>query len=422
MNVIIKPKKLCGDVVIPPSKSLSHRAIIAASLADGKSEISNVLFSKDIIATIEAMRACGATIEEHKDSLTIFGSSVKRAKTELNANESGSTIRFMIPIALVCSDKMVFKGENHLVKRPLDTYYEIFDKIGISYKHPDNAYLPLETEGGLKSGTYEIRGDISSQFITGLLYALPMLDGDSKIVITTNLESKGYVDLTLDILSKFGIEIENLNYKEFVIKGNQKYKSYDYTVEGDYSQSAFFLVAGALGNDVNLLAMNEFSYQGDKKIIQDMQDFGCDVKADKDTLTCTTNNLKGAVIDFAQSPDLGPALTVLASVADGISQFINAARLRIKECDRITCMRLELEKMGAIITETPDSMEITGVKSLSGAVIDSHNDHRVAMAIAMAATIATGDVKILNAGCVSKSFPHFWDVYQSLGGEIIYEN
>ena len=422
MNVIIKPKKLSGEVIIPPSKSLSHRAIIAASLANGKSEISNVLFSKDIKATIDAMRACGANIEEHKDSLTIYGSSVYRAKSELNANESGSTIRFMIPIALVCADKMTFKGENHLVKRPLDTYYEIFDKLGIKYTHPEDAYLPLETEGGLKAGLYEIRGDISSQFITGLLYALPMLDGDSKLVITTNLESKGYVDLTLDILSKFGITIENNEYKEFIIKGNQKFKPFDYTVEGDYSQSAFFLVAGALGNDVKLLAMNEFSYQGDKKIIQDMIDFSCDVIADKDTLVCKANNLTGATIDFAQSPDLGPALTVLASVANGESNFINAARLRIKECDRITCMRIELEKMGASITETPDSMHIVGVDKLNGAVIDSHNDHRVAMAIAMAATIATSDVKILNAGCVSKSFPHFWDVYQSLGGEIIYED
>jgi 3-phosphoshikimate 1-carboxyvinyltransferase len=421
MNVIIKPKKLAGEVVIPPSKSLSHRAIIAASLAEGKSEIANVLFSKDIKATIEAMRACGANIIEHSDSLTIYGSSVRRFKSELNANESGSTIRFMIPIALVCPEKMTFKGENHLVKRPLDTYYEIFEKIGIKYSHPEDAYLPLKTEGGLKSGLYEIRGDISSQFITGLLYALPMLEGDSKIVITTNLESKGYVDLTLDILAKFGIEIENNKYKEFNIKGNQKYKAFDYTVEGDYSQSAFFLVAGALGNDIKLLAMNEASYQGDKKIIADMRDFGCDVEAVNDTLKCSTNHLCGATIDFAQSPDLGPALTVLASVAKGKSEFINASRLRIKECDRITCMRIELEKMGAKINESPDGMEIWGVDNLNGAIIDSHNDHRVAMAIAMAATISTGEIKILNAGCVSKSFPHFWDVYKSLGGDVTYE-
>ena len=422
MNVVIRPKKLSGEIVIPPSKSLSHRAIIAASLANGKSVISNVLFSKDILATIEAMKACGAHIIKHDNSLTIYGSKVKRTNGELNANESGSTIRFMIPIALVNKEKMVFKGENHLVNRPLDTYYEIFDKLGIKYKHPDNAYLPLETEGGLVSGNYEIRGDISSQFITGLLYALPLLEGDSKLIITTKLESKGYVDLTLDMLSKFGISIINNNYKEFIIKGNQEYKPYDYIVECDYSQSAFFLLAGALGSNVVLKAMNPNSFQGDKKILEDMKEFGLDIITFNDEIRCVNNDLHGACIDFAQSPDLGPALSVLASLAKGNSEFINASRLRIKECDRITCMRVELEKMGAKITESEDGMQFIGVDKLHGAVIDSHNDHRVAMAIAIAATIASGETKILNAGCVAKSFPHFWECFKELGGDVSYED
>lgn len=421
MNVIINPKRLSGEIIIPPSKSLSHRAIIAAGLASGRSVISNVLFSKDILATIDAMRACGAIIEQYEDHLVIYGSNVKRNYQELNANESGSTIRFMIPIALVCSEKMLFKGENHLVKRPLDTYYEIFDKVGIKYSHPKDAYLPLETEGGLIPGIYEIRGDISSQFITGFLYALPLLDGDSKLVITTKLESKGYVDLTLDILQKFGISIINNDYKEFIIKGKQEYRPFDYTVEGDYSQSAFFLVANALGSNITLRAMNPNSYQGDKKIIDDVKAFGCNVVSVDDTLRCDAINLHGAVIDFAQSPDLGPALSVLASLSKGNSEFINASRLRIKECDRITCMRIELEKMGAKITESNDGMQFIGVDSLNGAVIDSHNDHRVAMAIAMVATIANGPTKILNAGCVAKSFPHFFKCFEALGGDVTYE-
>ena len=421
MNVIIRPKKLSGEIIIPPSKSLSHRAIIAASLANGKSVISNVLFSKDIIATIEAMRACGAIIEQKENSLIIYGSKVRRAKHELNANESGSTIRFMIPIALVCEDLMVFKGENHLVNRPLDTYYEIFDKLGIKYSHPSDAYLPLETKGGLKASDYEIRGDISSQFITGLLYALPMLDGDSRLIITTKLESKGYVDLTLDILSKFGISIINKDYKEFIIKGNQEYKPCDYTIEGDYSQSAFFLLADALGSNVVLKAMNPDSFQGDKKIINDMKDFGCECYITNDEIRCVGNNLHGAVIDFAHSADLGPALAVLASLARGKSEFINAGRLRIKECDRITCMRVELEKMGANIIESEDGMQFVGVSNLHGACVSSHNDHRVAMAIAMAATVATSETKILNASCVSKSFPHFWECFEALGGDVSYE-
>lgn len=420
MNVTIKPSPLSGNVMIPPSKSLSHRAIIAASLANGKSVIRNVLYSKDIKATIGAMRACGAKIEEFDDYLVIHGSDVKRVSDVINACESGSTIRFMIPIALVSNEPIVFTGENHLVKRPLDTFFEIFDLQGIKYERQEN-YLPLKVNSGLHSGTFNVRGDISSQFITGLLYALPLLDGDSKIVITTNLESKGYIDLTLDMLTKFGIEIINNDYKEFIIKGNQKYKPYDYTIEGDFSQSAFFLVADCLGASIKLNAMNMNSHQGDKKILNDILDFKSNIHYENGELYADSLKTKGAIIDFSQSPDLGPALTVLASLSSGKSEFINASRLRIKECDRITCMKEELEKLGAKIEEHEDGMTIYGVDSLNGGVIDSHNDHRVAMAMAMASLKCNGDIKILNAGCVSKSYPNFWEVFEKLGGNISYE-
>lgn len=421
MNVTIKRAPLKGSIMIPPSKSLSHRAIIAASLAEGKSVISNVLFSKDIKATIDAMRACGATIEEYEDSLVIYGSNVKRVKNVINANESGSTIRFMIPIALVANEPMEFRGENHLVKRPLDTFFEIFDNQEIKYERGED-YLPLKVYSGLKSGVFKVRGDISSQFITGLLYALPLLDGDSKIEITTNLESKGYIDLTLDMLNKFGITIENKDYKEFIIKGNQKFTPYDYTIEGDFSQSAFFLVADCLGADIRLLAMNMDSHQGDKKILKDIEDFNAKIHYENQELYAEPTILKGATIDFSQSPDLGPALTVLAALSQGTSEFINAGRLRIKECDRITCMREELEKMGAKIEEHEDGMTIYGVNSLHGAVVDSHNDHRVAMSLAMASLKCDGEIKILNAGCVSKSYPNFFSVFEKLGGNVTYED
>lgn len=421
MNVIIKPKKLSGDVIVPPSKSLSHRAIIAASLAEGKSIISNVLFSKDILATIDSMRACGATIIEHEDSLEITGSKVKRVRDVIDANESGSTIRFMIPIALVCDEKITFTGKNNLVKRPLDTFFEIFDMQNISYSRGED-YLPLEVKGGLKPATFKIRGDISSQFITGLLYALPLLDGDSVIEITTNLESKGYVDLTLDILKKFGIRIENYDYKKFVVYGNQKFIPCDYTIEGDFSQSAFFLVANTLGADITLHAMNPESHQGDKKIIQDILDMGGKITFDKEKLKAYPAKTKGCVIDFAQSPDLGPALSVLASVSSGATEFIHAARLRIKECDRISCMKEELEKLGAQIVENPEGMTIVGVEKLNGGVVDSHNDHRVAMALAMASLKMKEPLKILNAQCVTKSFPNFWEVFKSIGGNVSYED
>ena len=421
MNVIIHPKKLKGDVLIPPSKSLSHRAIIAACLAKGTSIISNVSYSKDINATIGAMEALGAKVVKNGNTLTINGSDVKRTRNIIDANESGSTIRFMIPIALVNNEPITFTGKNHLVNRPLDSYFEIFDKQNISYNHDEGVYLPLHVDGGLKPGLFEIRGDISSQFITGLLYALPLLEGDSKIVITTNMESVGYIDLTLDVLKSFGIEIINNNYKEFVIKGNQQYIPTDYVVEGDYSQTAFFLVGGALGNDINLLGMKEYSLQGDKKIIDDIKAMNGDVTFTGGILKCSPSHTKAAIIDFSQSPDLGPALSVLASVSKGTSYFINASRLRIKECDRITCVLEELNKMGASITETPTSMIINGVNQLHGCVVDSHNDHRLAMAFAMAATICDSDVKILNAECVSKSYPNFWEDYIKLGGDVDFE-
>ena len=421
MNVIIHPKKLKGEVIIPPSKSLSHRAIIAACLAEGVSVISNISYSKDINATIGAMEAIGAKVIRNGNQLIINGSNVKRVGDVIDANESGSTIRFMIPIALVNAEPITFTGKNNLVNRPLDSYFEIFDKQGIKYEHSDGVYLPLKVSGGLKPDTYHIRGDISSQFITGLLYALPLLNGDSKIVITTNLESKGYIDLTLDVLKDFGIEIINNDYKEFIVKGNQQYKPTDYTVEGDYSQTAFFLVGGALGNDITLLGMKEASLQGDKKIIDDIKAMNGNITFESGILKCEPSKTVGAVIDFSQSPDLGPALTVLASLSNGTSHFINASRLRIKECDRITCMLEELNKMGANITESPDSMTIYGVNELKGCIVDSHNDHRVAMALAMAATVCDSDVKILNAECVSKSYPHFWEDYIKLGGSIDYE-
>lgn len=422
MKAIIEPGLLNGEVVIPPSKSLSHRAIIAAGLACGRSVISNVMYSQDIIATIKAIKAIGATVVCHEDYLEVYGSNVKRARLEINANESGSTLRFMIPIALISPLNMVFKGENNLVNRPLDSYFEIFDEFNIKYKHPKDAYLPLETFGGLHAGVYKIRGDISSQFITGLLYALPLLPGDSKIVITSKLESKGYIDLTLDVLSQFGINIINKNYEEFIIEGFQTFKPHDYVIEGDYSQSAFFLVAGALGSDIMLKAMNPSSFQGDKKILSDVRDFKGIVNIFGNSIKAISGDLKGAVIDFSQSPDLAPALTLLACLSKGKSEFINASRLRIKECDRITAMREELNKMGADIIEKEDGMIINGVKELRGCVVDSHNDHRVCMTLAIAASIAKSPTTILDAECVSKSYPDFWDVFKKLGGNVRLED
>ena len=422
MNVIIKPSKLEGDVIIPPSKSLSHRAIIAAALSEGKSVITNVLFSNDINATISAMEACGAKIIKHESSLEIYGvKRIIRKENIIDANESGSTIRFMIPIALTNKEPITFIGHNNLVNRPLDIFLDIFKEQGIEYKKEDNVYLPLYVNGILKPGKYYVKGDVSSQFITGLLYALPLLESDSEIIITTDLESKGYIDLTLDILKMYGIEIINNDYKSFSIKGNQYYKAHDYEIEGDYSQSAFFLVADMLGANINLKAMRFDSYQGDKKILDDIKAFGGNISFNENGLKAK-GNPKGATIDFSQSPDLGPALTVLAAMSEGHSSFINAKRLRIKECDRITCMAEELNKLGCKVKELSDGMEIDGVNEINANILNAHNDHRVAMALSMLCLRAKNDIKILGAECVSKSYPNYWSVFESLGGKVIYEN
>lgn len=418
MDILIRPRKLNGIIDIIPSKSYSHRAIIAASLAKGHSRIKNVLFSEDIKRTIEACEAFGAKITRYSNYLEIEGSQgVNRVSNYINAGESGSTIRFMIPIMLVNKEQMLFTGENHLVKRPLDVYFKIFEEQGIYYERGKDD-LPFKTTGGLSNGIFNIPGDISSQFITGLLFALPMLEGNSTINIIGKLESKAYIDLTLDILSKYGIKIVNNNYQSFEIEGNQEYLARDYVIEGDYSQAAFFLAMGALGNDVKLACMNLDSLQGDKKILEDIQALNGNIIYQDSLLFALANNLHGNTIDFAQSPDLGPVLSVLASVSKGETHFINAERLRIKECDRITCMREELTKMGAIISEEKSKMHFVGVNSLDGSLeLDCHNDHRIAMSLAVASTICQGPLKLRGAECVKKSYPHFWDDFKKLGGD-----
>ena len=285
MKIKIKPSILNGTIEIPPSKSYSHRAVIAAALAEGgkKSKIDNLKFSVDITTTTDIMENWGAKINREESSLEIIGNGGKVLPKDkhVQCNESGSTIRFLIPIGITDENELIFDGKGKLVDRPLDSYYRIFDKQGIFYKN-ENGKLPLTVNGKLKAGNYEIDGNISSQFITGLLYALPLLDGDSKLTINKNLESKGYIDLTLEILKLAGIEIVNNNYKSFDIRGNQIYKPFDYTVEGDYSQVAFWIVAGIISanrnNEVKCLHVNKNSLQGDREIIEIVERMGANIE------------------------------------------------------------------------------------------------------------------------------------------------
>lgn len=417
-SVIINPKKLNGNISIPSSKSLSHRAIISASLSLGESNIDNLIFSDDIYATLEGMEKLGSQIEKISPrSLKIKGQNSVEVNPIIDCKESGSTLRFLIPISLLWDNMTTFTGRGKLTSRPLDEYYKIFDKQDIKYTN-NNGELPLSLQGSIRPGSFEIEGNISSQFITGLMFTLPLLRGDSKIIIKDELESKGYVDLTIDILSKFGIEIINKDYKEFIINGNQEYKNIDYNVEGDFSQAAFWIVAGILGEKINSNNLNINSLQGDKVVINLVKKMGGNIEINHDFIKTTESKTKGIIIDASQCPDIIPIMTVLAALSEGQSKIINASRLRIKESDRLKAISTELNKLGADVIEVGDSLIINGKAGLKGGIVDSWNDHRIAMALAIASIKATDEVTITNSDAVNKSYPHFWEDFKGVGGEI----
>ena len=419
----IYPSKLKGEVKIPPSKSMAHRAIICAALSDGLCIIENIDYSDDIIATIDAMNSLGAKIVKHKDYLEVigaYGSDEKPQETRvIDCNESGSTLRFLVPISLLFKGSSKFIGRGNLGKRPLTTYYNIFERQGIEYSY-EEGNLNLVINGELNPGTFEVEGNVSSQFITGLLFTLPLLKEDSKIIITTEMESKGYIDLTLRAMNDFGVEIINNNYREFIIKGNQKYKARNYRVEGDYSQAAFFLCADSLGNDVLCKDLDLNSLQGDKEVIDILERMNVVFNANDIGVKGTTNGeLASTVIDGSQCPDIIPVLTSVAALTKGTTEIINAGRLRIKECDRLAAVTSELNKLGAKIIEKEDGLVVTGVEKLQGGVeVWSHKDHRIAMTLAIASTRCEEPIVIKDYECIAKSYPKFFEDFKALGGNV----
>ncbi|WP_335994246.1 3-phosphoshikimate 1-carboxyvinyltransferase [Fusobacterium polymorphum] len=410
---IIKADKLVGEVSPPASKSILHRYIIASSLAKGISKIENISYSDDIIATIEAMKKLGAKIESKDNYLLIDGSKTFDKEylnnSEIDCNESGSTLRFLFPLSIIKENKILFKGKGKLFKRPLSPYFENFDKYQIKYSHVNENEILLD--GELKSGEYEIDGNISSQFITGLLFSLPLLNGNSKVIIKGKLESSSYIDITLDCLSKFGVKIINNSYQEFIIEGNQTYKSGNYEVEADYSQVAFFLIANSIGSDIKINGLNSNSLQGDKKII----DFISEIE--------NWNKNEKLILDGSETPDIIPILSLKACISKKEIEIVNIARLRIKESDRLSATVKELSKLGFDLIEKEDSILINSRKnfiynSKEVVSLSSHSDHRIAMTVAIASTCYEGEIILDNLDCVKKSYPNFWEVFLSLGGKI----
>lgn len=389
MDIKITPNKLKGDMQIPPSKSYSHRALICASLGNG------VALGVGESADTRATRECIEAIKEKKP---------------LFANESGSTLRFMIPVALAINGTVEISGSERLMERPLDDYFKIFEEKGIEYSLKGQTLI---AKGEMKGGVYSLRGDVSSQFITGLLFALPLLKEDSEIKITTKLESRAYVDMTIDVQRKFGVTIEETptGYK---IPGSQSYKPYTYNVEGDYSQAAFFLAMG----DVTLSGLDENSLQGDKEIVNVYKKMGMDISYEEGVYKTNGKTIKNIEVDVSQIPDCVPVLACMMAVTEGEGRIVNAARLRIKESDRLQAITEELKNMGADVTEGEDYLIIKGKKRLTGGVCSSHNDHRIAMALATISPYCDGEIVIKGADSVKKSMPDFWDRFKSLGGII----
>ena len=412
MDLQIIPKKLSGAVTPPPSKSQAHRLLIAAALSGGVSVLHGLAESQDIQATRRCLSALGAGIEDLPDgALRVHGLGhgivMAPPYALLDCGESGSTLRFLIPVALLVQGEASFTGRGRLMERPLKPYEDLFREKGVAWKLEDNV---LTVNGGrgydalaLDSGAYRLPGNVSSQFFTGLLFTLPLLNGDSTLMSTTPLESRDYLEMTRQALAAAGVTTRWADENTLCVPGGQAYQPFTATVEADWSQAGFWYAADFLDSQVEIRGLDPDSAQGDKVVSE---------------LYWKLARPGDAEIDVSGCPDLLPPLAVMAAVRSGTTRFTNAARLRMKESDRLSTITAALTALGAEVHEEPDRLIIVGKPSLPGGTVDSANDHRIAMMAAIAATGCTGPVTIRGAECVQKSYPDFWEVYQSLGGDI----
>ena len=417
-----------GRVTLPPSKSVAHRAMLCAALSRGSCALSHMAGSQDIDATARAIEALGGQVrlEEDRGLCLVEGAGLGRAQGGvIHCGESGSTLRFLIPIACALGGRWTFTGEGRLPQRPLDVYRELLPAHGVRYQDPGREFLPLTVEGRLEPGVFALPGNVSSQFITGLLLALPLLSGDSEIVLTTPLESEGYVNLTLQAMERFGVTASRTG-RGWRVPGGQRYRPQDLAVEGDWSQAAFFLTMAALapaGAQVELAGLSRDSLQGDKACVELFEGFGLDLRWEGDLLLCINpragepfRGLRGQVIDAAQIPDMVPALSVCAALSQGETAIVNAQRLRLKESDRLAAMEAALTALGGKVLSREDGLVLKGVETLKGGRALGVNDHRVVMALAGAALGSRGPVTVTDAWSVRKSYPGFFDDFKRLGG------
>jgi 3-phosphoshikimate 1-carboxyvinyltransferase len=418
-------KPLSGNVILPCSKSAAHRAILCAALAGKDCVLSNFYMNKDMEATLRAVSCLGNVsyiyLKQDKKLILKKEQDIQRNDAAVNCGESGSTLRFVIPIFAALGVPATFTGKGRLPGRPIGIYETLLKKHDVSVKAEGG--LPFSITGKLSGGVYALPGNISSQFITGLLFALPLCSENSEIQLTSRLESKGYIDLTISVLKDFGIGIQEMpnGYK---IEGNQRYIARDFAVEGDWSHAAFFLsIAAVSGGEICLSGLKEDSLQGDRACAELYGNFGVEIKFENGVLTVRNPNtdkpyrgLKAQKIDGAQIPDLIPALAVCGAFAEGTTEIYNAERLRIKESDRLAAMAAAIHALGGIVEETRDGLRITGVQNLSGGQANGENDHRILMSLSAAVCGSMGDIIVSDAESVEKSYPHYYKDYKKLGG------
>lgn len=396
----------CGTLQVPPSKSAAHRALITAALA-GEGSVRGVSASADIAATLRCISALGGRYTQQGSTVHITAPLTGPCEDAvLDCGESGSTLRFFLPLALTFGKRVLFTGKGRLLQRPLGAYAAALREQGARIEKTESGLL---CSGKLRAGEYWLPGDVSSQFVSGLLFALPLLEGDSVIRLTTRLESRGYVDLTLEALAHAGIVIDNSDRDAFLVPGEQQARPYVFTVEGDWSAAAFLLAAATLGRPVGVAGLQKESAQGDRAICPLLERAGVRfLWRDGVLWTQTPEKLKAFDVNAADIPDLVPPLAAVMALCEGESHITGAARLRMKESDRLATVRETLESLGAFVAEGADSLTIKGSPWLAGGEADAHNDHRIAMMAAVAAIRCKTPVTVTGAECVAKSWPGFW--------------
>lgn len=421
MKISVTPSVISGEIQAPASKSSMQRACAAALLAKGKTIIHNPGKSNDDIASLETIKKLGAEYYQIHDTLFIESKGITPINQELNCGESGLSVRMFTSIAAVSDKKIIIDGNGSLISRPMDFFLDVFPKLNVLIK-TNKGKLPLEIKGPIIPKTIEVDGSLSSQFLTGLLFAYSSLNAKDVSINVKNLNSKPYIDLSLDVLEKFGLKVpENRDYESFYFSSQDhivKDAIRHYDVEGDWSGAAFLLVAGAISGNITVKGLDVFSAQADKKIIQALKDSGCILDIETNRISVKSACLKSFVFDATDCPDLFPPLVALAAFCTGKSIIKGVLRLEHKESNRAQTLKYEFYKLGVIIEYYDDIMVVYGGGSINGAEVHSHHDHRIAMACAIVALRASSNVVINEAQAVSKSYPDFFDHLKYLGVKI----